>query len=100
MTSTTSIPENPGALILKTDSRGRVRTPTQKREALQEWVIAPLPECLQELGLAAPGLLAHILVNKFCDHLPLYRQEQIFQQRHGLNLPRQTLARWVELAAD
>ena len=63
-------------------------------------VIAPLPACLQERGLAAPGLLAHILVSKYCDHLPLYRQEQIFQQRHGLNLPRQTLARWVELAAD
>jgi transposase len=39
-------------------------------------------------------------VSKYCDHLPLYRQEQIFAQRHGLNLPRQTLARWVELAAD
>jgi len=63
-------------------------------------VIAPLPACLQERGLAAPGLLAHILVSKYCDHLPLYRQEQIFQQRHGLNLLRQTLARWVELAAD
>jgi transposase len=63
-------------------------------------VIAPLPECLQERGLAAPGLLAYILVCKYCDHLPLYRLEQIFQQRHGLNLPRQTLARWVELASD
>jgi hypothetical protein len=55
---------------------------------------------LQERGLAAPGLLAHVLVSKYCDHLPLYRQEQIYAQRHGLNLPRQTLARWVELAAD
>jgi transposase len=63
-------------------------------------VIAPLPACLQERGLAAPGLLAQILVGKYCDHLPLYRQEQIFQQRYHINLPRQTLARWVELAAD
>jgi len=63
-------------------------------------VIAPLPACLQERGLAAPGLLAHVLVSKYCDHLPLYRQEQIFQQRYHINLPRQTLARWVELAAD
>jgi transposase len=63
-------------------------------------VTAPLPPCLQERGLAAPGLLAHVLVSKYCDHLPLYRQEQIYAQRHGLNLPRQTLARWVELAAD
>ena len=63
-------------------------------------VTAPLPPCLQERGLAAPGLLAHVLVSKYCDHLPLYRQEQIYAQRHALNLPRQTLARWVELAAD
>jgi transposase len=63
-------------------------------------VIAPLPECLQERGVAAPGLLAHILVGKYCDHLPLYRQEQIFIRRHGVHLPRQSLARWVALAAD
>ena len=64
-------------------------------------VIAPLPACLQERGVPAPGLLAHILVSKYCDHLPLYRQEQIFAPSattYGY-LPRQTLARWVELAA-
>ena len=38
-------------------------------------VIAPLPEKLQERGLAAPGLLAQVVVAKYCDHLPLYRQE-------------------------
>ena len=63
-------------------------------------IIAPLPEKLQERGVAGPGLLAQILVSKYCDHLPLYRQEQIFAQRHNVNLPRQTLARWVELCAD
>ena len=62
-------------------------------------VIAALPERLQDRSLPAPGLLAHILVGKYCDHLPLYRQEQIYAQRHGLNLPRQSLARWVELSA-
>ena len=63
-------------------------------------VMAPLPASLQERGLAAPGLLAQIIVSKYCDHLPLYRQEQIFLRRHGVHLPRQTLARWVALAAD
>jgi transposase len=63
-------------------------------------VIAPLPERLLERSLPAPGLLAHILVSKYCDHLPLYRQEQIYAQRHQVQLPRQTLARWVALAAD
>ncbi|MGH7976719.1 MAG: IS66 family transposase, partial [Limisphaerales bacterium] len=63
-------------------------------------LIAPLPERLLDRSLPAPGLLAQILVGKYCDHLPLYRQEQIFLQRHQVHLPRQTLARWVELAAD
>ena len=64
------------------------------------FLIAPLPAGLLERGLAAPGLLAHVLVSKYADHLPLYRQEQIYRQRHGVHLPRATLARWVELAAD
>jgi transposase len=63
-------------------------------------IIAPLPASLQERCSAAPGLLAHVIVAKFCDHLPLYRQETICRTRHGVELPRQTLARWLELAAD
>ena len=63
-------------------------------------VVAPLPPCLQERGRAAPGLLAYIIVSKDCDPLPLYRQEQICRRRQGVHLPRQTLARWVALAAD
>ena len=62
-------------------------------------VVAPLPECLQERGIAAPGLLATVAVSKYCDHLPLYRQEMIFKTRHGVSLPRSTLARWMELIA-
>lgn len=63
-------------------------------------VIAALPERLLDRSLPAPGLLAHIVVGKYCDHLPLYRQEQIYRQRHGVHLPRQSLTRWVELAAQ
>jgi transposase len=63
-------------------------------------VIAPLPPVLQERCIAAPGLLAQVIVAKYCDHLPLYRQEQIYSSRHGVILPRQTLARWMGLAAD
>jgi transposase len=44
-----------------------------------------------ERGLAGPGLLAHILVAKFCDHIPLYRQSQIYA-RDGIDLDRSTLA--------
>jgi transposase len=63
-------------------------------------VIAALPERLLDRSLPAPGLLAHIVVGKYCDHLPLYRQEQIYRQRHGVNLSRQSLTRWVELASE
>jgi transposase len=63
-------------------------------------LLAPLPERLLDRSLPAPGLLAHVLVSKYCDHLPLYRQEQTYARRHGVHLPRQTLARWVALAAD
>lgn len=62
--------------------------------------IAPLPPALQERCLAAPGLLAQIIVPKFADHLPLYRQEQIYRSRHGVEIPRQTMARWLGLCAD
>jgi transposase len=41
-------------------------------------VIASLPASLLERCIAAPGLLAQITISKFCDHLPLYRQEQIY----------------------
>lgn len=63
-------------------------------------LIAPLPSKLLERGLLAPGLLAHVLVGKYGDHLPLCRQERIFRERYGVYLPRQTLARGVELAAS
>jgi transposase len=45
-------------------------------------------------GLAGPGLLAHVLVSKYGDHLPLYRQEEIYA-REGVELERATLADWV-----
>jgi transposase len=63
-------------------------------------VIAPLPSKLVERGIAAPGLLAHIAISKFQDHLPLYRQEQIYAGRYGVQISRQTMARWMEVVAD
>ena len=62
-------------------------------------IIAPL-NTLQERSIAAPGLLAQIIVAKYCDHLPLYRQEQIYASRHQITIPRQSMARWLGLAAD
>lgn len=50
-----------------------------------------------ERGLPGPGMLAHVIVSKYADHLPLHRQEAIFA-RHGLEIPRSTLADWVREA--
>jgi transposase len=55
---------------------------------------APAPERVIAGGLATPALLAQVLVSKYCDHTPLYRQSQIFA-RHGVDLSRSTLAGWV-----
>ncbi|WP_155408990.1 IS66 family transposase, partial [Yersinia similis] len=53
----------------------------------------PLPAQLIEKGLPGPGLLAQVVCAKSLDHLPLYRQQVIYQ-RSGVDLPRSTLAGW------
>lgn len=57
-------------------------------------VQAQAPSRPIERGLAGPGLLAHVLVSKYADHLPLYRQSEIYA-RQGVELERSTLADWV-----
>ena len=47
----------------------------------------------------APGLAAHLIVAKYCDHLPHYRQSTILRTRHQINLGRQTLTRWTAAIA-
>ena len=60
----------------------------------QNLVQAPVEPHVIDKGIPTPGLLAQVLVNKFADHLPLYRQEAIFG-RAGVAIPRSTLAQWV-----
>lgn len=57
-------------------------------------VIGVLPPRPIEKGRPGSGLLAHVLVSKYADHLPLHRQEAIFE-RSGVELSRQTLCDWV-----
>ena len=57
-------------------------------------VQAEAPSRPIERGVAGPGLLAHVLMSKYCDHLPLYRQSEIYA-REGVELERSTLADWV-----
>lgn len=59
---------------------------------------APMPSRPIERGRPGPGLLAHVLVSKYADHLPLYRQSQIYA-REKVELSRSTLADWVGTSA-
>lgn len=59
---------------------------------------APAPSRLIEGGIPTEATVAHVLVSKYADHLPLYRQSQIYA-RQGVNLDRSTLADWVGKAA-
>ena len=61
-------------------------------------VQAPAPSRPIERGIAGPGLLAHVLVAKFADHLPLYRQAVMYA-RDGVDLDRALLASWVGAAS-
>jgi transposase len=55
---------------------------------------APMPALPLERGRPGPALIAHVLVSKYCDHLPLYRQSAIYE-RAGVDLDRSTMADWV-----
>jgi transposase len=71
------------------------RRPRYGCRACEEAVVqAPAPERPIDGGMATEALLAHVLVNKYADHLPLYRQAQIFA-RQGVTLDRSTLCTWV-----
>ena len=76
----------------------RIRRPKYGCRTCGKLHQAPAPECPIAKGLASAGLLAHVLVSKYCDHIPLYRQSQIFA-RNGVDLNRSTLANWVGGAA-
>jgi transposase len=68
--------------------------PAYSCRACEGMVQAPMPSLPIQRGQPGPGLLAHVLVSKYCDHLPLYRQSSIYA-RDGVELDRATLADWV-----
>jgi hypothetical protein len=76
-----------------------VRRPKYAWRACETMVQAPAPGRLIEGGLPTEATVAQVLVAKYADHLPLYRQAQIYA-RQGLDLDRSTLADWVGRAAS
>lgn len=76
-----------------------VRRPKYACRACEDVVVqAPAPARLIEGGLPTEAMVAQVLVSKYADHLPLYRQARIYA-RQGINLDRSTLADWVGRAA-
>ncbi|WP_273727817.1 IS66 family transposase [Brucella gallinifaecis] len=75
------------------------RRPQYACRACTDGVVqAPAPARLIQAGLPTEATVAHVLVSKYADHLPLYRQTQIMS-RQGIDLDRSTLADWVGRAA-
>jgi transposase len=62
-------------------------------------IVAAKPAQPIDKGLPGPGLLAFVITSKYCDHLPLYRQEAILA-RLGVDIPRSTLCGWMASSAD
>lgn len=72
-----------------------------KKDAdIPSFITAPLPPSLLEKSILTPSLLSHVVVSKYCDHLPLYRQEQIFSRRYNIGISRSTMCDWMNVAAD
>ena len=69
------------------------------KQCQEQVVTAPKPPQPIDKGVAGPGLLAHVITAKYAQHLPLYRQEEIFA-RQGVLIRRSTLAGWMAGAAE
>ncbi len=76
----------------------RVR-PKYVNPGTDEIIIAQLPARPVDKGIAEAGTLAHVVIEKYVDHLPIYRQVQRFK-REGIVLPRSTLTGWVASVAN
>ena len=85
---TSKLAYKPGSYYIRQIIRPKYATP---QKGIQT---APLPESLLNRCLADESLLAHIIISKYCDHLPLYRQSEILK-RGEIHISRQTLCRWV-----
>jgi transposase len=85
----------PATLFVRQHVRGKYACP----QCAEGVVIADLPPRPIEKGLPGPGLLAHVVVSKYADHLPLHRQEGIFG-RQGVLLARSTLCDWIRAASS
>jgi transposase len=92
---TETIDYRPGVLLKRRYIRPKyVRKEEQEQVDQPTVVIAPMPERPIAKGIAEAGLLAHLMVAKYVDHLPFYRQIQQFQRQHGWEIHKATINDW------
>jgi transposase len=84
----------PGKLIVNVYKRPKYASPETMASGQVGVITAPMPDHPIEKCKADIGLLSQIIVSKFADHLPLYRQDGIFE-REGVTIPRATQTSWV-----
>ena len=87
----------PPRFIRRIIKRGKY---VRKDERASPPIVAKLPPRLIERGILSPGLIAYILVSKFCDHMPFYRQEKIFRERYGIKISRKQMCEAHDHCAD
>ena len=85
----------PAKLFIKRYIRPKYIKPEDEETLTHKGVIASLPVFPIEKGMAGPGLLAQIMIDKFVDHLPVYRQIERFK-REGIKIPSSTINGWQE----
>ncbi len=85
----------PGKVYVKRYVRPKYVQPHPDPAKDQQIVVAPLPTLPIPSGNAGPGLLAHLMISKYVDHLPFYRQVQMFK-REGVKLAESTISGWFK----
>ncbi len=83
----------PGKFFVRQFARLKYVRPEPK-QGESSIIIAELPSRVIDKGIAGPGLITQILIDKFVDHLPLFRQNERFK-REGINIPSSTMSDWV-----
>ncbi len=90
-------------IAMRRDGMGRrqiVRRKWVKKDEPHKAPIIGELDILQERSIAAPSLLAYVVTAKYCEHMPLYRIEKMFERAYNVRIPRQTMCDWMKLTAD
>lgn len=91
---TEALDYKPGKLFVNKYVRPKYVTP-ENEECKQQVLIGELPSRPIEKGIPEPGLLAQIIIDKYVDHLPCYRQIQRYDRVDGVKIPASTMSEWL-----